>query len=163
MASTVVTTDPSETLRIVGLGSCVAIVLRHVQVPLVGVGHFMLPRRALGVQDESDDKFVDAGLGAMVVKLARRAEHSMELEALLVGGSRMFRGLGAGAGIGRRNVQAATESLEEHGIPLVGGDVGGTLSRNLLVKACGREVSVALLGQAGAPLTAWFDREEPQT
>ncbi|MEB3237705.1 MAG: chemotaxis protein CheD [Candidatus Sericytochromatia bacterium] len=155
MASWITADAASETWRIVGLGSCVAVILRAVSKPLVGVGHFMLPIRADGVPEDNPDKFVDTGIAAMAEALEARGARPTSLEALVAGGARMFRGFGGGPAIGPRNVAAAQATLGELGIAIVAGDVGGTLSRNLIVADCGQAVSVAYPGQTGHPVLDW--------
>ncbi|MBM3260038.1 MAG: chemotaxis protein CheD [Candidatus Sericytochromatia bacterium] len=160
MATWMTSDAVAETLRIVGLGSCVAVVLRAVRKPLVGVGHFMLPARSQGVPEDDRDKFVDSGIVAMAEALGARGVPPAALEALVAGGARMFRGFGGGPAIGIRNVAAARETLDLLGIAVVAGDVGGVSSRNLLVAHCGQAVSVAYPGQTGHPVVAWRDAAE---
>lgn len=117
-------------LKTTGLGSCVGIALRDADNDVSGLLHIMLPSSD-EVNDDNELKFADTGLETMIDEMSRRGADPENVEAKIAGGSEMFQFSSDTARVGQRNVEAVIEALEEHGIPLLGKDVGGDHGRTL--------------------------------
>lgn len=120
-----VTGDAHEILTTI-LGSCISACIRDPIKGLGGMNHFLLP-------DCSDDEpnAMRYGVNAMellINGLLKRGASRHNLEAKLFGGANVIAGLSE---IGSRNVDFARRFLAAEGIPVVGGDVGGTAPRRI--------------------------------
>ena len=128
--------SPDDLLRIVGLGSCVALVLLARERRAVAMAHIVLPESQMaGGREAPPAKFADTAVPAMLEALRSLRVKPGDLDAVVVGGAMMF-GTRPGsklAGVGDRNVNAVLEVLERHGIPVTGQDVGGKKGRSIQV------------------------------
>ncbi|MGB0888862.1 MAG: chemotaxis protein CheD [Solirubrobacterales bacterium] len=134
-----------DVLSVVGLGSCVAVVLIVPKHGIVGLAHVVLPEaRMTGGREAPPAKFADTAVPALLVALRRQRVKPNDVYAILVGGATMF---GHGeqsklAGVGDRNVEAAHHYLALHGIGVVSEDVGGVSGRSVQVTVNGLRVFV---------------------
>jgi chemotaxis protein CheD len=115
-----------------GLGSCVALALYDEAAGIGGLGHFMLPDES-EFNQSNDSKFVDTGTDRLVGELGAAGADPGRLTARIAGGASIL-DIGD-TGIGERNVEAVRASLADHGIPLLGEDVGGEHSRTVELDA----------------------------
>jgi chemotaxis protein CheD len=127
-----VTVDNAK-LTTSGLGSCVGVALYDSETQAAGLVHVMLP-----AADEMDDgkpaKFADTGTELLIEEMRDVGAKLRNIEAKIAGGSDMLDFSEGGSGIGDRNVEQVTETLDEHNIPLVGEDVGGDHGRSIRLK-----------------------------
>lgn len=93
-----------------------------------GLLHAMLPRAEDGTNG-APAKYVDAGVEALVAELVAEGASKGDLGAKVAGGSDMLDF--SGDSIGSRNVQAARETLDRVGVPLLAEDAGGDQGRSL--------------------------------
>lgn len=123
------------TLTTSGLGSCLGVAIYD---PEHGVGsllHPMLPHRN-GDGSRPPERFVDSGIDLVVEALLDAGGTRHTLRAKVTGGAAVVDfGTDDGESIGDRNVAAAEETLAEHGIEIVGRDVGGDCGRTMRVDA----------------------------
>lgn len=136
MGELVVSKSRDEILTVVGLGSCVAVVLIAPQKGAAGLAHVVLPElRMTGGREAPVGKFADSAIPAMLEEMRKRAVKPHDLYAVLVGGATMF-GHSPGsklAGVGDRNAEAARAVLAQHGIGIASEDLGGTNGRSVQV------------------------------
>jgi chemotaxis protein CheD len=128
-----VTTDGAH-LTTSGLGSCIGVALYDATTGTAGLVHVMLPR-AEEMDDDDPAKFADTGTELLVDEMERRGADVASIEAKIAGGSDMLDFSESGSSIGVRNAEQVRETLEEHGIPIVGEDVGGDHGRSLRLEA----------------------------
>jgi chemotaxis protein CheD len=122
---TFVTTQPDEVLSTV-LGSCVAACIRDPLARVGGMNHFLLP----GTEGEDSDALC-YGINAMELLINGLMQHGAQrsrMEAKLFGGANVMAAL---TNIGTRNGEFAKKFLEQEGIRLAGGDLGGTSPRKV--------------------------------
>lgn len=129
IAESEVTTD-GATLTTSGLGSCVGVALYDETAGVAGLVHVMLPSIEDGADDD-DAKFADAGTAHLIEEMERHGAEPRSIEAKIAGGSDMLDFSKGGSGIGARNAETVRSTLEEHGVPIVGEDVGGEHGRSL--------------------------------
>lgn len=145
MGEMAVSRSKRDVLSVVGLGSCVAVVLIVPKHGIVGLAHVVLPEaRMTGGREAPPAKFADTAVPALLVALRRQRVKPNDVYAILVGGATMF---GHGeqsklAGVGDRNVEAAHHYLALHGIGVVSEDVGGVSGRSVQVTVNGLRVFV---------------------
>jgi chemotaxis protein CheD len=128
-----VTTDGAH-LTTSGLGSCIGVGLVDVASGVAGLVHVMLPS-AEEVDDDNPAKFADSGTELLVAEMERNGADASGLRAKIAGGSDMLDFSESGASIGARNADQVRETLADHGIPIVGEDVGGDHGRSLRLEA----------------------------
>ena len=113
-----------------GLGSCVAVMLYDPVAKVGGMNHFLLPTMKTGKQDDNPAKFSDTGIPLLIQKVERHGAKKERLIAKVVGGANMFPSLTKNS-IGKKNVDAATETLQKNGIEIVASDTGGNWGRSI--------------------------------
>ena len=136
MGEMAVSKSPNDALSIVGLGSCVALVLLAREQGAAAMAHIVLPESQMaGGRDVPPAKFADTALPEMLRQLRLIRIGLDGLNAVVVGGATMFGGRPGSrmAGVGDRNVEAVLEMLDRHGIPVAGMDVGGESGRSIQV------------------------------
>jgi chemotaxis protein CheD len=112
------------------LGSCVGVIVRDPDRRVSGMAHIMLPLRRN--DDEATGKYADSAIPALLARLATSGCRMSSLQALLIGGAKMFpMGNTSIASIGDQNVESARRVLQERRIPIVFEDTGGTSGRTV--------------------------------
>ncbi|QSG10053.1 chemotaxis protein CheD [Halapricum desulfuricans] len=116
-----------------GLGSCIGVALHDETVPVSGLVHVMLPS-ADEAENGNPAKFADTGVETLIEELEDAGGDRSNMVAKIAGGSDMLDFSESGSGIGQRNAEQVQETLEEHGIPVVGADIGGDHGRSIKLK-----------------------------
>jgi chemotaxis protein CheD len=121
--------EPSAVTTI--LGSCVAVCLWDPVQRIGGINHYLLPHGPGNGQ--SSERFGDVAIPSLIGKLLTLGSATWGLEAKLFGGACVIDAMRASDhNLGAKNVDVARQLLEEAGIPVVGGDVGGPKGRKLI-------------------------------
>jgi chemotaxis protein CheD len=135
-----VTGDPREVLTTI-LGSCIAACIRDRDLAVGGTNHFLLPDGG-GAGDADAQRYGVNAMELLINALLKRGASRKSLEAKLFGGANVLAGL---SDVGSRNAAFARRFLADEGIPLIGGDVGGTSPRRIQYwPASGRARQLAL-------------------
>ena len=116
-----------------GLGSCVAILLYDAEARIGGMAHILLPSPALSRMDANPAKFPQSAIPRLLKLMAADGGQPGRISARLAGGASMFPALAPPGTIhmGERNLVAARQVLNAHGVPLVGEAVGGDYGRTV--------------------------------
>lgn len=125
LGDTYVSSNPDEVLTTI-LGSCIAACIRDPVTGVGGMNHFLLPDGNSG-----DREARCYGVNAMELLINDILKHGGDrrrLEAKLFGGANVVSAL---TDVGSRNYAFARQFLNDEGIPIVGGDVGGDLARRI--------------------------------
>ncbi len=139
-------------LTSIGLGSCIGLVLVEAAHPRAGLAHIMLPT-SNGHSDGQVGKFADRAIPMLLEKMASIGALRKNLEAVLVGGARMFSfGASTTLDIGRRNEEATREALGQLGIQIRAAATGGTEGRTVRVSVDTGTVTVKEPGGAEVEL-----------
>jgi chemotaxis protein CheD len=126
-----VSAQAGDELAIVGLGSCIALALCDRGAGVAGLAHVVLPACPdAGTGVEAPGKYADTAVPELVAALVAAGARKRRLQAVLIGGARMF---ATGLDIGARNTEAVTAALAEAGIPVIAVDTGGTRGRTARV------------------------------
>ncbi|MFT4049012.1 MAG: chemotaxis protein CheD [Solirubrobacterales bacterium] len=145
MGEMTVSRDTGDVISVVGLGSCVAIVLVAPLQRAVGLAHVVLPESSMtGGREAPAGKFADTAVPAMLKALKGYGVEAKDTYAILVGGSTMFGSTHSSklAKVGDRNIEAARRELARAGIGIASDDVGGTIGRSVNVPVEDLEVHV---------------------
>ena len=136
MGEMAVSRTARDVLSVVGLGSCVAVILVAPKKRAAAMAHVVLPEaRMTGGREAPPGKFADTAVPALLKAIRGFRVHPEDCYAILVGGATMF-GHPAGsklAGVGDRNAEAARAALAAAGIGIASEDVGGESGRSVQV------------------------------
>lgn len=132
MADAKVTQSPGI-LTIVGLGSCVGIVLYDPLTKIAGLVHIMLPYSNKISDNSNKLKFADTGIRILIEEMVKIGANPKRLISKIAGGAQMFSSKINSdiMNIGERNATATREVLGELGIPIVAEDIGGNYGRTI--------------------------------
>ncbi|TGG95784.1 chemotaxis protein CheD [Natronospirillum operosum] len=113
------------------LGSCVAVTLWHSKLKLGGMCHYMLPGK------EQPGATLNARYGhdalqLLMAEIGRQGTHPSNYEAKLFGGASMFETGPGGSSVARRNIMAAEELVQHHGLSVLARSLGGSGYRQLV-------------------------------
>lgn len=120
-----VTGNPEETLTTI-LGSCIAACIRDPVAGIGGMNHFLLPES--GGEDRHAQRFGVNAMEMLINGILKRGGARERLEAKLFGGASVISAL---SDVGARNAEFALQYLEDEGIAVAGGDVGGISPRRI--------------------------------
>lgn len=138
---------PGEELVAIGLGSCIGLVLVDRRGTVAGLAHIVLPYCAGASQPVG--KYADLAVPELASRTLAAGAHRTHLQAVLIGGARMF-ALGGSLDIGARNREAVRAALRRERIVIAATDTGGVRGRTARV-VVGAEVSAQQAG--GKPIT----------
>lgn len=120
-----VTKTEDEVLTTI-LGSCIAACIRDPVAGVGGMNHFLLPE---GSGDDKDARRFGVNCMEMLINgLLKLGGQRSRFEAKLFGGANVLAQL---SDVGSRNALFAKKYLADEGIPVIGGDVGGTSPRRI--------------------------------
>lgn len=134
-----------DVLVTVGLGSCVAIVLYDAEARMGGLAHILLPSPALARPDGNPAKFPQSAVPRLLELMAAEGARRERITGRLAGGASMFAALTPPGTVqmGERNLVAARQALNAHGVPLVGEAVGGDFGRTVRLWVCDGRLEVS--------------------
>jgi chemotaxis protein CheD len=134
-----------DVLVTVGLGSCVAILLHDAEARVGGMAHVLLPSPALARMDGNAAKFPQSAVPRLLQLMVADGARPERVTARLAGGASMFAALAPPGTVqmGERNLLAARQALNAHGVPLVGEAVGGDFGRTVRLRVCDGRVEVS--------------------
>lgn len=118
------------------LGSCVSVTMYCVKYKWGGIFHALLPRmgdfpKSLPVKEQF--RYVDSSIRGLLREFAKAGIYADSLECKVFGGASPLNQNGD-ASAGRRNVDAAMETLEEEGVTVCAASVGGNVGRKLFFR-----------------------------
>jgi chemotaxis protein CheD len=122
-------------LKVIGVGSCLAVALYDRHTSLGGLAHVLLPCVEES-QDKSDStRFTDVAIRMLVEEMKGRGAQVQDIKAKIFGGANMFPEIiqsESAMDIGKRNVLAAKEQLKKHNIQIVASEVGDHIGRTVV-------------------------------
>ncbi|HEX3802939.1 MAG TPA: chemotaxis protein CheD [Solirubrobacteraceae bacterium] len=126
----------------IGLGSCIGLAMVDREAGVAGLAHVVLPE-SLGKPGPAA-KFADLAIPDLISRLTDAGAVRRRLEAVLIGGARMFT-VGASLDIGARNAEAVREALGKEGVKIRAEEIGGNRGRTARI-IVGAEISSQLAG-----------------
>ncbi|HET6765406.1 MAG TPA: chemotaxis protein CheD [Longimicrobiaceae bacterium] len=113
------------------LGSCVSVCLFDELRGVGGINHFLLPAGA--ADGATAGRFGNGAVPELLRRLERLGSGPGTLRAKVFGGACVLEAFRGGRRhLGQANVEAAHELLAGYGIPVAGGETGGTRGRKLI-------------------------------
>lgn len=122
-----VSDDPNVCFTTI-LGSCVAACIRDPEAKVGGLNHFLLPGDATRAAGKDAERYGVYLMELLINGLMQKGARRSRLEAKLFGGARTMMGL---SDIGAMNRAFAEEFLQNEGIAIVGGHLGGDRGRRI--------------------------------
>lgn len=142
MGELAVSSRAGDELVAIGLGSCIGLVMIDRDASVAGLAHVVLPESQ--GKPGPPAKFADLAVPEMVSQMVAAGAVKRRLEAVMIGGARMF-SVGASMDIGARNAEAVRAALKQAGIRINTEEVGGNRGRTARI-ILGSEVSSQLAG-----------------
>jgi chemotaxis protein CheD len=137
---------PGDVLVALGLGSCIGLALVDTRRGIAGLAHVMLPDSGASAAREQG-KFADRAVPALLDLVLGLGALRSGLEAVLVGGARMFDfGKTSALDVGNRNEIATRAALEQSRIPVRAAATSGSRGRTVRVHVDGPRVVVKEAG-----------------
>lgn len=160
MAEQVTSSSPDDVLVTIGLGSCIGLALVDASMGVAGLSHVVMPESGSprGAEPVAA-KFADTAVPALIEELASLGATARRLEAVLVGGARMFalsERAGSSLDVGARNEAAVSHALDGARIPIRARATGGSKGRTIRVHVATGRVTVKEAG--GEELELWTAR-----
>lgn len=120
-------------LSVLGLGSCVVVILYDKTTRVGGLAHVLLPDPSAAQSRQQPWRFATTAIPALLAELEAAGADRRRITARLVGGARMLpEAMPADRiYIGERNVDAARSVLARQGVEIIAEDVGGDSGRSL--------------------------------
>lgn len=151
MGELAVAAKGGATLVSIGLGSCIGLALIDRARGIAGLAHVMLPTAPSDGAGGTPGKFADHAVPALLSELAPLGSRPGRLEAVLVGGAKMF-SVGSSMDVGARNDDAARAALAAARIPVRAADTRGSTGRTIRVDPATGIVTVKAAGGKPAQL-----------
>ncbi|MEE9386867.1 MAG: chemotaxis protein CheD [Nannocystaceae bacterium] len=142
----VVSADPQEKLKSVGLGSCVAVIVMDAVRNVVAMAHVVLPRSS--ASDPGREKppayYADKAIPELLRRMAIHGSSPKTgpLSVKLTGGASLA-GQTSTFNIGKRNILAVKRCLWRHGLTPIAEDVGGTDARTVTAEVASQRVVIS--------------------
>lgn len=142
MGELAVSGKAGDELVAIGLGSCIGLAMFDREAGIAGLAHIVLPE-AQGKPGPAP-KFADLAVPHMIARMLDAGAVRQRLEAVLVGGARMFT-VGASLDIGSRNSEAVRAALKTERIRIHGEETGGNRGRTARI-IVGGEITSQIAG-----------------
>lgn len=111
------------------LGSCVAVALHDPESKVGGLNHYLLPEVMPG--EVPNARYGSFAIPELISEMEKLGASTKNIQAKVYGGANVISGAKVGEGIGKRNIDLATETLKSLGIKIVDSHVGGEVARTI--------------------------------
>lgn len=116
-------------LKVMGLGSCIGVILSDVSTGLCGIAHVLLP----GASNNGETKYAETAIEKMFEDMIKMGARKNRITAKFAGGAQVFKHMNLDIlKIGDRNAISVEETLIKRNIPILAKDVGGEVGRNVI-------------------------------
>lgn len=144
-----VSRNGDDVIKTYALGSCVAVIMYDKIKKIAGLIHIALPDSSVN-SDKARNKpgyFVDTGLPLLLKEMKSRDAGRNHVWMKIVGGSNIM-DTESRFNIGKRNVLAIKKYLWKNRLGIIAEDVGGNISRTVIVSVSTGEVIVSSKGKS---------------
>jgi chemotaxis protein CheD len=116
-------------LKVMGLGSCIGVILSDVSTGICGIAHVLLP----GASNNGETKYAETAIEKMFEDMIKMGARRKRITAKFAGGAQVFKHMNLDIlKIGDRNAISVEETLIKKNIPILAKDVGGEVGRNVV-------------------------------
>ncbi|OHA24838.1 MAG: hypothetical protein A3D52_02580 [Candidatus Taylorbacteria bacterium RIFCSPHIGHO2_02_FULL_44_36] len=117
-------------LQCLTLGSCVAVILYDEERKIGGIAHVMLPSSpSINAEDADALKYANHAIHELIKQMLELGARGVALTARLVGGAQVMPNT---PDIGKENIVAIRNTLQELGIKITDEQLGGVVGRSVL-------------------------------
>jgi chemotaxis protein CheD len=144
-----VSRNGDDVIKTYALGSCVAVIMYDKIKKIAGLIHIALPDSSVN-SDKARNKpgyFVDTGLPLLLKEMKSSDAGRNHVWMKIVGGSNIM-DTESRFNIGKRNVLAIKKYLWKNRLGIIAEDVGGNISRTVIVSVSTGEVIVSSKGKS---------------
>lgn len=142
--------NPASVLTTYSLGSCIGVTIYDPVARAGGLLHTMLPDSSINTEKArlQPAMFMDTGVPALfrAAYTFRAEKHRVQI---CVAGGAQFMDEGALFNIGQRNYEALVAILRAHGLKIQAEQVGGLVSRTMMLNLATGEVRLKVGGTTG--------------
>ncbi len=140
--------NPNVILTTYSLGSCLGIAIYDPVVHAAGLLHIMLPDSSIDPAKGAVKPcmFVDTGIPALFRACYQFGAQKQRMIISVAGGGQIMDDSGY-FNIGKRNHEALTRLLSEHGLRVAAEQVGGAVNRTMYVSVATGDVRLKVSGQ----------------
>jgi chemotaxis protein CheD len=149
-----ITSDPSLITTV--LGSCLCLTMHHKPTGLSVICHAVMPSSSEArKKDDSGNsifQYVDTSLEWMIAQYEKSGIEPASVEVKMFGGAAMFSDAGPASrdlGVGKRNIEIATEMIKKKRLKLTAWNVGGNQGRKLIFNTLTGEVLAKFIMKNG--------------
>lgn len=138
-----------DALTTLGLGSCVGLCLYDSIAKIAGMIHVMLPYSANGVGESNPAKYADTGIPLLIKKMEEKGASKTRITAKLAGGAQMFgfKPENDIIQIGKKNIAATKDILQNLSIRITAEDTGGSCGRTIEFYSSDGSLLIKTIGQ----------------
>lgn len=116
-------------LKVMGLGSCIGVILSDISTGICGIAHVLLP----GASNNGETKYAETAIEKMFEDMVKMGARKNRITAKFAGGAQVFKHMSLDIlKIGSRNAISVEETLIKKNIPILAKDVGGEIGRNVI-------------------------------
>lgn len=116
-------------LKVMGLGSCIGVILSDVSTGICGIAHVLLP----GASEKGETKYAETAIEKMFEDMVKMGARKSRITAKFAGGAQVFKHMNLDMlKIGNRNAISVEETLIKKRIPILAKNVGGGVGRNVI-------------------------------
>jgi len=122
-------------LKVIGLGSCVAVALYDRSAGIAGLTHVMLPYIEESHDKSHPTRFIDIAIKMMIDEMKKRGARAQDIKAKIFGGANMFPEIISSDSlmdIGKKNILAVRQQLKKQNIEIIAEEVGDHIGRTVL-------------------------------
>jgi chemotaxis protein CheD len=140
--------NPNVVLTTYSLGSCLGIAIYDPVVRAAGLLHIMLPDSSIDTTKAADKPcmFVDTGVPALFRACYQFGAQKQRMIIAVAGGAQIMDDTGY-FNIGKRNYEALTGLLSQHGLRITADQVGGMVNRTMYLNVATGDVRLKVSGQ----------------
>jgi len=131
-----------ETLKTTALGSCIGIAIYDSFNKIGGLIHIMLPKK--NNNNSKVTKYADTGILFLINNMEKKGAQKNYMKATIAGGARMFdiSTQNKKMQIGKRNIEAVKNILNNQQIEITGEDVGANYGRTMIFNLKNGEIVI---------------------
>lgn len=130
--SDIIITSRGSVLKVIGLGSCVALVVYDIKSNYSALAHIMLPSAENMPNAVSPGRYADTALAYIMGKFSSKGILHKNIRAKMAGGSCMFKKIQKEKlNIGKKNILCIRGLLKHYQVPLLKEDTGGSYGRTI--------------------------------
>lgn len=116
-------------LEVMGLGSCVGVILFDLSTGICGAAHILLP----GASQKGETKYAETAIEKMLEDMVQQGANRNKIASKFAGGAQVFKHMSLDIlKVGNRNAISVEETLLKNKIPILAKDIGGDVGRNVI-------------------------------